>query len=59
VYHGGQILNTTIGVGYGIGVACIFSTDDIISLDDLRIQIHTSLELLHNHFNLPSEHKLT
>jgi hypothetical protein len=59
VCHGGQILNTTISVDYGIGVTCIFSTNDIINLDDLRRQIHASLELLPNHFNLPSEHEST
>jgi hypothetical protein len=46
VYHGCQILNTSIGVGYDIRAACTFSTDEIINLRDLRRQIHAGLELL-------------
>jgi hypothetical protein len=52
VYHGGQILNTSTGTGYDIHAACIFSTDEIINLLDLKIQIHTSLELLPSQFNI-------
>jgi hypothetical protein len=48
VYHGGQILNTSTGVGYDICVAYIFSADEIIKFRDLRRQIHAGLELLPN-----------
>jgi hypothetical protein len=52
VYHGGQILNTSIGVGYDIRVACTFSADEIIILRDLKKQIHAGLELLLSQFNI-------
>jgi hypothetical protein len=46
VYHEGQILNTSTGVGYDIRAGYTFSADEIINLHDLKMQIHTSLELL-------------
>jgi hypothetical protein len=46
VYHGGQILNTSTGVGYDIRAGYTFSADEIINLHDLKMQIHASLELL-------------
>jgi hypothetical protein len=52
IYHGGQILNTSTGVGYDIRVACIFSTDETINLRDLKRRIHTGLELLSSQFNI-------
>jgi hypothetical protein len=52
VYHRGQILNTSTGVGYGIRVACTFSADEIINLCDLKRQIHVGLELLPNQFKI-------
>jgi hypothetical protein len=52
VYHIGQILNTSIGVGYDIRVACTFSADEIINLRDLKRQIHVGLELLLSQFNI-------
>jgi hypothetical protein len=52
VYHGGQILNTSTGVGYDIRAACIFSTDEIINLRDLKRHIHTGLELLPSQFSI-------
>jgi hypothetical protein len=52
VYHGGQILNTSTGVGYDIRVACTFSTDEIINLRDLKRQVYASLELLPNQFSI-------
>jgi hypothetical protein len=52
MYHGGQILNTSTGVDYDIHVACTFSADETINLCDLKRQIHTSLELLPNQFNI-------
>jgi hypothetical protein len=36
VYHGGQILNTSTGVGYDIHAACTFSADETINLRDLK-----------------------
>jgi hypothetical protein len=48
VYHEGQILNTSTGVGYDIRVACTFSADEAINLCDLKRQIHAGLELLPN-----------
>jgi hypothetical protein len=38
VYHGGQILNTSIGVGYDIRAACTFSVNETINLRDLKRQ---------------------
>jgi hypothetical protein len=52
VYHGGQILNTSTGVGYDICVACTFSADEIINIHDLKRQIHVGLKLLSSHFNI-------
>jgi hypothetical protein len=52
VYHGGEILNTSTNVGYDIRAACTFSADEIINLRDLKRQIHASLELLPNQFNI-------
>jgi hypothetical protein len=52
MYNGGQILNTLTGVSYDIRVACIFSTDETMSIHDLKMQIHVSLKLLHSHFNI-------
>jgi hypothetical protein len=52
VYHGGQILNTSISVGYDIRAACTFSADETINLRDLKRQIHAGLELLFNQFNI-------
>jgi hypothetical protein len=46
VYHGGQILNTSSGVGYDIRAACTFFADETINIRDLKRQIHTGLELL-------------
>jgi hypothetical protein len=36
VYHGGQILNTSIGMGYDIRAMCTFSADETINLRDLK-----------------------
>jgi hypothetical protein len=52
VYHGGQILNTSTGVGYDIRVACTFSADETINLRDLKRQIHAGLELLPSQFTI-------
>jgi hypothetical protein len=52
VYHEGQILNTLIDVGYDIRAACIFFVDEIISIHDLKMQIHVGLKLLSSHFNI-------
>jgi hypothetical protein len=52
VYHGGQILNTSTGVGYNIRVTYTFSTDKTINLRDLKRQIHVSFELLPSQFNI-------
>jgi hypothetical protein len=52
VYHGGQILNTSTGVGYDIRVACTFSADETINLHDLKRQIHAGLELLPSQFTI-------
>jgi hypothetical protein len=52
VYHGGQILNTSIGVGYDIRAACTFYADETINLRDLKRQVHASLELLSSQFNI-------
>jgi hypothetical protein len=52
VYHGGQILNTSTGMGYDIHAACTFSTDETINLRDLKRQIHAGLELLPSQFNI-------
>jgi hypothetical protein len=52
VYHGGQILTTSTGMGYDIRVACTFSTNDTINIHDLKRWIHVGLELLPSHFNL-------
>jgi hypothetical protein len=52
VYHGGQILNTSTGVGYDIRAACIFSTGETINLRDLKMQIHDGLELLLSQFTI-------
>jgi hypothetical protein len=52
VYHGGQILNTSTGVGYNIRTACTFSADETINLYDLKRQIHAGLELLPSQFSI-------
>jgi hypothetical protein len=52
VYHEGQILNTSTGVGYDIRIACTFSADEIISINDLKRQIHVGLKLLPCYFNI-------
>jgi hypothetical protein len=52
VYHESQILNTSTDVGYDICAACTFSTDETINLHDLKIQIHTDLELLAGKFTI-------
>jgi hypothetical protein len=52
VYHGGQILNTSTGTCYDIHTTCTFSADETINLCDLKRQIHASLELLPNQFNI-------
>jgi hypothetical protein len=51
VYHGGQILNTSTGVGYDIRATCTFSTNETINLRDLKRQIHAGLELLPSQFS--------
>jgi hypothetical protein len=52
VYHGGQILNTSSGVGYDIRAACTFFADETINIRDLKRQIHTGLELLPSQFTI-------
>jgi hypothetical protein len=52
VSHGGQILNTSTGVGYDIRAACAFSVDETINLRDLKRQIHAGLELLPSQFSI-------
>jgi hypothetical protein len=52
VYHRGQILNTSTGVGYDIRAACTFSADETINFHDLKMQIHAGLELLPSQFNI-------
>jgi hypothetical protein len=52
VYHGGQILNTSTGMGYDIRATCTFSTDETINLRDLKRQIYAGLELLPNQFSI-------
>jgi hypothetical protein len=52
VYHGGQILNTSTGVGYDIRAACTFSTDETMNIHDLKRQIYIGLKLLSSHFNI-------
>jgi hypothetical protein len=52
VYHGGQILNISISVSYDIYVSCIFSTDETISIHNLKRQIHVGLKPLPSHFNI-------
>jgi hypothetical protein len=52
VYHGGQILNTSTGMGYNIRAACTFSVNETINLRDLKRQIHASLEMLPNQFSI-------
>jgi hypothetical protein len=52
MYHRGQILKTSTGVGYDIRAVCIFSTDETINLRDLKRQIHVGLELLPSQFNI-------
>jgi uncharacterized membrane protein len=52
VYHRGQILNTSIGVGYDILVACTFFVDETISIYYLKRWIHVGLNLLPSHFNI-------
>jgi hypothetical protein len=52
VYHGGQILNISTGVGYNIRAVCIFSADETNNLRDLKRQIHAGLELLLSQFSI-------
>jgi hypothetical protein len=52
VYHGGQILDTSTGVGYDIHVAYTFYADKTINLRDLKKQIHVGLELLPSQFTI-------
>jgi hypothetical protein len=52
VYYESQILNTSTGASYDIRVACIFSTDESINIDDLKIPIHVGLKLLFCHLNI-------
>jgi hypothetical protein len=52
VYHEGQILNNSTGVGYNFRDACTFSVDETISIHDLKRQIHVGLKLLSSHFNI-------
>jgi hypothetical protein len=52
VYHRGQILNTSTGVGCDIHATCTFSADETINLRDLKRKIHTGLELFHSQFNI-------
>jgi hypothetical protein len=52
VYHESQIMNTSIGTGYDIHIACIFFFVNGINIHDLRGHIHVGLELLTSHFNL-------
>jgi hypothetical protein len=52
VYHRGQILNTSTGVGYDIRVTCTFSADETINFRDLKRQIHAGLELLPSQFTI-------
>jgi hypothetical protein len=52
VYHGGQILKTSTGVGYDICAACTFYADETINLRDLKRQIHADLELLPSQFTI-------
>jgi alpha-glucosidase (family GH31 glycosyl hydrolase) len=52
VYHRGQILNTSTGVGYDIRAACTFSADETINFRDLKMQIQAGLELLPSQFNI-------
>jgi hypothetical protein len=52
VYHGGQILNNSTGVGYDILVACTFSVGETINMRELMRQIHASLELFSSQFNI-------
>lgn len=52
VFHGGQILNTPTGVNYDISAACTIPVNDWITLEELRRQIHTALNLLPGHFHL-------
>jgi hypothetical protein len=52
VYHGGQILKTSTGMGYDIRAACTFFTDETINLRDMKRQIHAGLELLPSQFDI-------
>jgi hypothetical protein len=51
-HHEGQILNTSTDVDYDIYVVCIFSTDETISIHDMKRQIHVDLKLLPRNFNI-------
>jgi hypothetical protein len=52
MYHGDQILKTSLGTDYDIQAACSFSADKAINLRDLKRQIHAGLELLPSQFNI-------
>jgi hypothetical protein len=52
VYHGGQIMNASISIGYDIHAACIFSVDEIINIRDMKMHIHSGFELLPSKFNI-------
>jgi hypothetical protein len=52
VYHGGQILNTSTGVGYNIRALCIFFADETINFCDMKRQIYAGLELLSSQFSI-------
>jgi hypothetical protein len=52
VCHGGQILNTSIGMSYDIHAVCIFSANETINIHDLNRQIHVGLKLFPSHYNI-------
>jgi hypothetical protein len=52
VYHVSQMLNTLTDADYDIHVTCIFSTDETISIYDLKRWIHVGLKSLSSHFNI-------
>jgi hypothetical protein len=52
VYHGGQILKSSTGMGYDIRVACTFSADKTINIHDLKRQIYVGLKFLPIYLNI-------